>query len=128
MNERELLERCLLEARLSYKKIKFSSWGDTAWIKRQGDRYIDDSGVIRTWSQWEYLCGINFGYWELYVEPVKEYTFMEAVQIPGKYKLISGKIYCTMLVNIQLSISFEEPHVKWLHPLRFAPDARYIKI
>ena len=77
MNERELLE-----ARLNKINIRMKQWVTSSYI------YRIDEGYQNYFGSWEKSSKFNFtnpAAWELYIEPPKEYTFMELIQRPGKY-------------------------------------------
>ena len=119
MNERELLQ-----ARLNEDKIRRKDWGKRQWVKRSGDHYVDEKG--ETFISWENCCNEydNSYSFSLYIEPPKEYTFMEMVQRPGKYRATRAHLVITVRDD---GVLFGSGSTYWVHTDYFLTE-KYIEV
>ena len=116
----------LLSAQLHGKKLHYIDYTPEEWVKRVGENYIGEDGDSLVSSAFDFSDPEE---WSLWVEPIKELTFMEARAKEGIYSLI-GHPNLTMQVNESGYIYYFSNGTTESQPIfshRFTPEARYTK-
>ena len=123
MKSEGLNDREALEALVRGEKIRGEDSWKSIWLEIQDGKLVQASNGKCVDKRPLVSFGLNT--WAIIQ---REYTFREAVDITGTYRLVADKD-CTMVVSDTLVTSFYCGKAQvCAGKSRFSPDARYLKV